>query len=430
MLEGIIFGLTYTLKGTNKTQQKLQNMWNNPSFLKHGERIFLPLVKLFSIGLLSSFVACSSATKVQDARDAAAAAYMEEHKPPGLAVCVFKNGALDWSYAYGYADIEKKIPFASDIVMNVGSISKTITTTAVLQLWEKGKLDLDADVNEYLDFSVRNPRYPDTIISVRHLLTHTSSIKDGMAYQESYQCGEAAISLSEWISNYLSPDGRFYDEHDNFYDWSAGTDYSYSNVAYGLLGLIVEELSGQSFEAYCQENIFSPLGMDNSSWFISGIDASKRAKQYALTTEDNENIDFMAKLIKKKVDGFSELCDYSFYNYPDGLFKSSVQQLSYFMLAMMNDGNHQGKQILKASTVAEMFNLQVEGNDVQGLGWKRLDYGDFAFWGHSGRDPGVRTHMYFNAENELGIILFQNNDEGSTIELLEKIYTLATANEN
>ena len=124
------------------------------------------------------------------------------------------------------------------------------------------------------------------------------------------------------------------------------------------------------------------------------------------------------------------LCDYSFYNYPDGLFKSSVQQLSYFMLAMMNDGNHEGRQILKASTVAEMFNLQVEGNDVQGLGWKRLDYGDFAFWGHSGRDPGVRTHMYFNPENELGIILFQNNDEGRTIELLEKIYTLAIANTN
>jgi CubicO group peptidase (beta-lactamase class C family) len=376
------------------------------------------------VTLLSVLWSCSSTASLENELDNIASAYTSKYKPPGLAVAVFQGEDPIWSYSYGYANLESKLPFSGNVVMNIGSVSKTITTTAVLQLWESGKLDLDADVNEYIDFSVRNPKHKDSLITVRHLLTHTSSIKDGKAYLESYKCGASAVSLYEWIRNYLSPEGRYYDAENNFYEWSAGADYNYSNIAYGLLGLLVEQVSNQEFEVYCQENIFSPLGMHDSSWFLSGIDRSKQAKQYALSTEDNENIDFMAKLISKEVDGYYELCDYSFHNYPDGLFKTSINQLAGFLQATINGGSLGAKQILKAETVAEMLSMQVEDNEIQGLGWKKVNYESVSFWGHSGRDPGVRTHMYFDPKSKIGIILFQNNDEGATLDLIEDIYMI------
>ena len=132
----------------------------------------------------------------------------------------------------------------------------------------------------------------------------------------------------------------------------------------------------------------------------------------------------MAKLITQEIDGFQELCDYSFYNYPDGLFKTNIKELGNFMQAIMNDGSLGTEQILKAETVSEMLSLQMDDNDVQGLGWKKVNFERVSLWGHSGRDPGVRTHMYFNPDTKIGIILFQNNDEGRTIELIEEIYTL------
>lgn len=93
------------------------------------------------------------------------------------------------------------------------------------------------------------------------------------------------------------------------------------------------------------------------------------------------------------------------------------------MIAVMNNGIHKEYQLLKTSTVSEMLTLQVRNLDIQGLGWKKINYEDFSYWGHSGRDPGVRTHMYFNTKTQIGIILFQNNDDGSTIKLVEKIYS-------
>ena len=164
--------------------------------------------------------------------------------------------------------------------------------------------------------------------------------------------------------------------------------------------------------------------MENSSWLMDDIDPSSRIKQYVKDTEENRNDEGLSKLKKIQTGDYFELCNYSFYNYPDGLFKTSVNELSRFMMAMMNQGKYQNSQVLKSSTVKEMLSLQVKNYDIQGLGWKKINYESFYFWGHSGRDPGVRTHMYFNPETQFGIILFQNNGEGSTIDLVENIYSL------
>ena len=159
-----------------------------------------------------------------------------------------------------------------DAIMNIGSISKTFTATAAMQLWEKGMLQLDVDINKYLDFKITNPKYPDKPITIFQILTHTSSIQDGKAYHESYSCGDPTQSLHDWIYNNLNPDGTYYYQGSSFGDWSPGTNTKYSNVAFGLLGLIVEKLAKKPFNEYCKENIFKPLGMINTGWFLREVD--------------------------------------------------------------------------------------------------------------------------------------------------------------
>ena len=116
---------------------------------------------------------------------------------PGLAAAIVKGNQLVWAKGFGWANRESNIPMSADTLMNIGSISKTITATAVMQLWEAGKFDLDDDINEFLPFVVRNPGNPEVAITFRQLLTHRSSIKDGPAYGESYACGDIVIRMNK-----------------------------------------------------------------------------------------------------------------------------------------------------------------------------------------------------------------------------------------
>lgn len=348
--------------------------------------------------------------------------YYLKNKPPGIAVKILKNGKTYWESNNGYSDIESKIPFTNDKSINLGSVSKTITTVAILQLWEKGKIKLSDDINKYLSFNVRNPKFLEEPITIKQLLTHTSSIKDNKFYLESYSCNDLNMSLNDWLQNYFEKNGQFYSNTDNFYDWKPNGDYKYSNIAYGILGLIVEKVSKISFNEYCKLNIINPLKMNNSSWFYKDLDTSNLAKQYVKFGEDKVYNDWIKRLVIKENNEYMEICNYSFYNYPDGLFKTNIDALSNFLKAFQNKGKFQGFQLLKEETINQMLTLQLPNNKVQGIGWKRIEGEGFSLWGHSGRDPGVRTHMYFNPTTNIGIILFQNNDEGTTIKLIKSLY--------
>ena len=150
----------------------------------------------------------------------------------------------------------------TESILNIGSVSKLVTSTAALLLWEKGKIDLDGDVSQYLPFSVEHPSGGGPI-TVRQLLTHTSGLQDGEYYDDSYACGDPVVSLEKWLRGYLVEGGPYYDEG-NFLEQAPGTTFEYSNVGYGLLGLIVQQVSGQNFTTFTRENIFEPLGMGST----------------------------------------------------------------------------------------------------------------------------------------------------------------------
>ena len=298
-----------------------------------------------------------------------------------------------------------------------------------MQLWEKGQISLEENINIYLPEPVRNPHFPDIPITIQQLLTHTSSINDGSAYGESYSCGDPKISLKDWITNYLRKEGTFYNEMENFLLKEPGEQHQYSNVGYGLLGYIVEEITDKPFNSYCQQHIFEPLGMEKSGWFLHEIDTAKHILPYFYITDKlkEEIINGNNKLFPDEKDftvgNYLATCLYSFPNYPDGLLRTSVVELSYFLIAYMNSGKFKDTEILKQSTINKMLSLQIDGNNSQGLCWHKSDFE--SLWGHGGGDPGIQTKMFFNPETNIGIIIFQNSSHGDQWEILKKLYNSA-----
>lgn len=363
--------------------------------------------------------------------DSSIVRFIAERNIPGFAACKVENDRIIWSKSFGQANIKKGIPMSIDGIMNIGSISKTFTATAIMQLWEKGKINLEADVNDHLDFSVRNPKFPDKFITVFQLLTHTSSILDGEAYQHSYSCGDPTISLHDWIYDNLNEKGKLFSNGSSFHNFAPGEKERYSNVAFGLLGLIVEKVSKQPFNTYCRDFIFRPLGMNKTGWLLSEVDTINHITPYAFVMKENIN-DLLndqrlfAPQSEFKADSFVPHCLYSFPNYPDGLVRTSVRELSYFLRAMMNGGKLNGVKILNENTVSKMLTLQIEGNNHRGLCWEKFEYtlADHAIslWGHTGGDPGITTYLLFNPIDKTGVITFQNNATGGTEDIVKRIY--------
>jgi CubicO group peptidase (beta-lactamase class C family) len=293
-----------------------------------------------------------------------------------------------------------------DTVMNVASISKTLTGTSLMILVQQGKLDLDRDVNDYLPFKIENPHFPGTEITARQLLTHTSSIID---FDELYYSrtmyfpgADNPISLGEFVREYLSRAGVYFDPA-NFALYPPGSERQYSNIGYGLAGYLVEVLSGQSLNRFSAEKIFEPLDMRSTGWMLSEVDTEKHARLYEL----NKN-------------GHVEVEWYGLATWPDGGMRTSVRDLSRFLAAMINTGEFAGSRILGSDILQVMFQPQFARDEVlenvaedasrrQAVTWSyRDDLAANTVVGHSGSDPGVTTHAYFYPATGGGAILLVN----------------------
>ncbi|MFT5142202.1 MAG: CubicO group peptidase (beta-lactamase class C family) [Rhodothermales bacterium] len=348
---------------------------------------------------------------------------------PGLAACAMRGGDIVWSGGYGFADLERRIPMGLDTIQNIASISKSVTSTALMQLWEQGAFQLDGDVNDHLPFSVRNPLYPQTPITFAQLLTHTSSISDGTSYSRSYACGDPAIDLTSWMEEYFIPGGRSFDATENYHVWAPGGRFAYNNVAFGLLAFIVERISGVPFDEYCRNRIFQPLGMNETAWYLSEIDTSRHAVPYTWVEDGVARGPTWGGEAQGAIgvdgpsgtriegQGYTSNCLYNHPNYPDGFLRTSVRQLASFGACYLRGGS----PILEPKTIKTMLSLR--SDNIRGLGWdtRRVESG--VLWGHGGADPGVNTRIDLDPEQGIGAIVFANtflDDGASGMKLLNE----------
>jgi len=313
---------------------------------------------------------------------------LKEEKIPSLTACIIKRDSIVWQKGYGYADFENRIEADNETLYELASVSKLIVVTAIMQLKEQGSIDLHADINDFLPFQTRNPHCPEYKITIHHLLTHTSGLawptdEDNVPGFYQYYPMDSAPPLSEWLPEYLLPDGKHYVPT----VWKKaipGEREQYSNIGAALLGYLVEVVSGMDFNTYCKQNIFEPLEMPNTSYSYSDLDMKRVAKLYS--------------------DNYSSIGYYRLLHFPAHSLKSSIDDFSHFIMAYMNGGLYNNSRLLEENTIQEILTIR---NPASGtcLMWD-LDLGNW--YGHSGGEPGVSTRTEFQRDDKIGLLIFSN----------------------
>ncbi|GAB1157365.1 hypothetical protein YWY31_33900 [Paenibacillus illinoisensis] len=244
----------------------------------------------------------------------------------GASVVVVKDGKVLAEKGYGYADQESKTPVdPKSTAFRVASVSKTFTAAAVMQLVEQGKVDLQADFQTYvkgLEFD--NPF--DKPVTVENLLTHTTGFEIRDPQQEDIHADfDKTVSMEDYAQQHMPPVVR-----------EPGSAYMYDNFSFLLLGMIVENVSGEPFETYMQQHIFKPLGMDNSSFVLNDKFKDQLATGY------------------DAVHNPLDLYTLSPTPMPQGGMLSTAEDIGNFMIAFLNDGVKDNERILKETTVKSM----------------------------------------------------------------------------
>jgi CubicO group peptidase (beta-lactamase class C family) len=315
---------------------------------------------------------------------------MGENHIAGAAVAVVKDGKLFFAKGYGYADVENKIPVDPETtIFRTGSVGKAITWTAVMQLVEQGKLDLDADINTYLDF-----RIPDTYpqpITLKHLMTHTSGIEDRWVGSLTPNAKELLPEREWMIANFpgrVRPPGE-----------AAG----YSNYNAMLGGYIVAQVSGEPYEQYIQKHIFDPLGMTHST----------------VNPQIPENLIPFASKSYTYVDGaFQPFPEY--FPQPAGLASGfhqvSVTDMARFMIARLEGGFYGDAstefRILEEETAQQMLStLYTPDPRLRGTAYGLFDFSDNGqrVLGHTGYAPVMFSELLLLPDQHLGVYVTYNS---------------------
>jgi len=228
--------------------------------------------------LLAVLLACTPASRTPASRDfddAALRALLDPARPDhlvGLQVAVVVDGEL-WQRAYGRrfvhpTDRAQDLPLTTDSLLRAASASKPVAAILVMQLVERGVVGLDADVSGYLGFTLRNPRFPATPITLRMLLSHTSSVADGGGYR---------LPVEARIESLFTPGSAEWDGGSRFNAHAPGSWFEYSNLGWGLLGTVIERATGERFDRVAAREVLMPLGL-GGGFDVAGLDASERAR--------------------------------------------------------------------------------------------------------------------------------------------------------
>ncbi|MHA2363560.1 MAG: serine hydrolase domain-containing protein [Candidatus Hodarchaeales archaeon] len=315
---------------------------------------------------------------------------------PTLSASVIINDTIVWANAYGHQP-------SIDTVFYLASITKTVTATAIMQLFENNLLDLDASASEYLPFNLTHPEYPNISITIKHLLSHLSGLYfDSDHYWDISKDG--TYIFPDWLGRYLTPTGDLY-QPDIWSNKTPGTYFYYANVNFAILQGIVEYISNQSFEDYCQNNIFMPLNMSNTSFNLSNFNHNQLAIPMGWAPH------FQSYYVMTHAD----------FNYSakgDAGLKTTALDFSNFLIAHMNGGEFNGTRILSENNTNYLHTTQVNlTTGSYGLGWT---IGPSNSWiGHDGGlYPSFQARMrFFTTENgsKVGYILLLNNVDNDCI---------------
>lgn len=311
----------------------------------------------------------------------------------GLSVAVVKKGEIIYANSFGLKNIETKAPLSNTDIFRIASISKSFSATSIMQLIEAGKLSLDDDFSDLVGFKIRNPKFPNTIITLKMIMSHTSSINDSQGY----------FTLDA-INPSKNPDwAKCYS------DYAPGSGYDYCNLNYNMVGTVIEKLSGERFDNYVKNHILNPLGL-YAGYNVDSLDESRFASlhEYNATTKTFKPSPAAYNPRREEIRNYTMGYSTPIFS-PTGGMKISASDLAKYMSMHMNMGKYKGKRIISKKS-AKLMQTKIADEEGYALALTNLDdlIPGKKMVGHTGSAYGLYSAMFFHPKEKFGIVVITN----------------------
>ena len=318
---------------------------------------------------------------------------MKDRNVVGLSVAVVKKGELIYSNSFGLKDIESKTLLKDDDIFRIASISKSFSATSIMQLVEAGKMSLKDDFSNLVGFKVRNPKYPRTIITLKMVLSHTSSINDSEGYFNLDAINPA--KNENWAKCYN--------------DYEPGKGYQYCNLNFNMIGAVIEKFSGERFDNYVKNHILNPLGL-YGGYCVDSLDATRFATLYEFDAKANKFTSSPMAYNPRREEIKNYTLGYTTPIFsPTGGMKISATDLAKYMTMHMYKGSYNGKRLISKKSAKIM---QTKLSDEENYGLALLQTSNLIegeqMVGHTGSAYGLYSMMFFNPKEEFGIVVITN----------------------
>jgi CubicO group peptidase (beta-lactamase class C family) len=316
---------------------------------------------------------------------------IEQREMPGFAIAIVKDRKVIYAKGFGVRNLDRKDdPVTERSLFHMASVTKPFVATSVMQLWEKGKVDLDPPLARYLPyFRLKDERYK--TITVRQMLRHISGMPDVQDYEwDKPQYDDGALE------RYVRSLG------DRSLIAEPGTVFRYSNMAYEVLGDLIAKISGETFEGYVQTHILKPLGMKSSTLLVKEADKSLLTSPHVVG-RDYETV-------------VSKVFPYNRAHSPSSTLYSNVLDMSRWAMANINRGELDGKRILKASSYDLMWKPDEKFKQI-GISWFLGDHRGHRMVLHAGGDVGFRSYIAILPEDSIAVVLMSNSTQAPVQQL-------------
>jgi CubicO group peptidase (beta-lactamase class C family) len=372
-------------------------------------RTILPASLAAAVAIVT---ACSGVREKSFEKDVEA--YREEVGNVGLAVAVVKDGEIVYHKQFGVKNLQTQEPIAEDDLFRIASISKSFSATSIMQLKEKGLVTLDTDVSSLAGSPIRNPRYPEKVITLEMLLSHTSSLNDSEGYFTLDAINPAANP--DWANCYN--------------EYAPGEGYEYCNLNFNLVGSFIEKLSGERFDQYVVNHILRPLGIEGG-YCVDSLDARKFVSLYNYRdgqyVEEPEAYEPRSERIAAYRFGY----DTPVFS-PTGGMKISALGLARYMMMHMGWGTAPDGTWIIGEEDARSMQTERSAPEHYGLALEH----DFdripgvELVGHTGSAYGLRSAMFWAPDRSFGLVCISSgsyeeyDSDNSQIlnEVLKRLY--------
>ena len=311
---------------------------------------------------------------------------MKKHRVPGLAIAVIDKEQVVLKKGYGYSDIKNQVLATSETGFNIGSVSKMFTAWGIMTLVESGYIDLDVPVEQYLyRWEIPKSDFDKTKVTVRNLLSHTAGFS-----VHGYPGFPPDVPLPSLEASLNGENGTIRANEPVELIYEPDTDFKYSGGGYTILQLLIEEVSGISFEEYMQKAVFKPLAMENTNFTISSDILKSSAKPY----DENEKEIYLEHFTAKAAAGLH----------------TTIDDLVLFTKDIIEEN-----QILTTKSISYLMTPTELSDGQYGSGFRILSMGGFTVVGHTGSNDGWESAFFIHQPTESALIMLTNSSNGKDL---------------